>query len=58
MLLRAPSQLRTLPSCIAQVPDLKIGQSMMAMMLGAVCALATPVGFATNLMVQARAGET
>jgi len=39
-----------------EVPDLKIGQSMMAMMLGAVCALATPVGFATNLMVQARAG--
>ena len=36
------------------LPD--IGQSMMALMLGAVCALATPVGFATNLMVQARAG--
>jgi len=41
---------------IANVDGLSIGQSMLALMLGAVCALATPVGFATNLMVQARAG--
>jgi len=40
----------------AAVPGITIGHSMMALMLGAVCALATPVGFATNLMVQARAG--
>jgi len=40
----------------SNVPGLKISQSLMALMLGAVCALATPVGFATNLMVQARAG--
>ena len=41
---------------VSEVPNLLPAQSLMALMLGAVCALATPVGFATNLMVQARAG--
>jgi len=31
-------------------------QALLALMLGAVCAMATPVGFATNLMVQGIAG--
>ena len=41
---------------LTESTGVEIGRTMLALMLGAVCALATPVGFATNLMVQARAG--
>jgi len=41
---------------IVRIPGLVPGQILCILMLGAACSFSTPVGFATNLMVQARVG--